>query len=75
MFIHVEGFMLMEWYHLQCSFCIPGGGLQDVLETVQSEMTPTQKQQFQAVYEKLITSGGVEPAAAAVSMASPTMVS
>uniref|UniRef100_K3X8D5 PARP-type domain-containing protein n=1 Tax=Globisporangium ultimum (strain ATCC 200006 / CBS 805.95 / DAOM BR144) TaxID=431595 RepID=K3X8D5_GLOUD len=72
MFIHVEGFMLMEWYHLQCSFCIPGGGLQDVLETVQSEMTSAQKLQFQAAYEKLVTSGGNE---GPLAMASATMVS
>lgn len=78
MFIHIEGFMLMEWYHLQCSVCIPGGGLHDVLENVQSEMTPAQKQQFQAAYECLTSgsdSNGSSPAAVAAAMASATMVS
>ncbi|CAI5731172.1 unnamed protein product [Hyaloperonospora brassicae] len=46
MFIHVEGYMLMEWYHLQCSKSLQGNGLSDVLETVQSEMTDGQKQVF-----------------------------
>ncbi|KAL3656874.1 hypothetical protein V7S43_018215 [Phytophthora oleae] len=46
MYIHVEGFMLMEWYHLRCSKSLQGSGLENVLETVQSEMTATQKQEF-----------------------------
>lgn len=76
MFIHVEGFMLMEWYHLQCSVGIPGGGLHDVLENVQSEMTPAQQQQFQAAYERLSDGSGIgsRPSPAAT-MASATMVS
>ncbi|RLN95235.1 hypothetical protein BBJ28_00024834 [Nothophytophthora sp. Chile5] len=56
MFIHVEGFMLMEWYHLQCTKSLPGGGLSDVLETVQSEMTPAQKQEFQAACQQVAAS-------------------
>ena len=47
MFIHVEGYMLMEWYHLQCSKSLQGNGLSDVLQTVQSEMTEAQKEVFQ----------------------------
>lgn len=70
MFIHVEGFMLMEWYHLECSAGIPGG---DVLETVQSEMSPAQRLQFQAAYEKLASSGSCDNNPAA--MASATLVS
>ncbi|KAG7389559.1 hypothetical protein PHYPSEUDO_010204 [Phytophthora pseudosyringae] len=53
MFIHVEGFMLMEWYHLQCSKSLQGSGLSDVLHTVQSEMTPAQKQEFQLACQKV----------------------
>ncbi|KAG7400468.1 hypothetical protein PHYBOEH_005496 [Phytophthora boehmeriae] len=53
MFIHVEGFMLMEWYHLQCSKTLQGSGLSDVLETVQSEMNPAQKKEFQSACQKV----------------------
>lgn len=54
MFIHVEGFMLMEWYHLPCTASIPGDALQDVLESVQSEMTADSKQQFQAAFQAIV---------------------
>ncbi|KAJ8524083.1 hypothetical protein ON010_g17035 [Phytophthora cinnamomi] len=47
MFVHVEGFMLMEWHHLQCSKSLQGSGLSDILESAQSEMTQAQKQEFQ----------------------------
>lgn len=73
MFIHVEGFMLMEWYHLECSEGIPGG---DVLEAVQTEMTPAQRLQFRAAYEKLASGGaGNNAGDTGGAMASATMVS
>lgn len=53
MFIHVEGFMLMEWYHVRCAAEMPGAALLDVLAAVQSDMTPQQRSQFQPVYESL----------------------
>lgn len=53
MFIHIEGFMLMEWYHLQCSLSLQGSGLDNVLEAVQSEMSPAQKEEFQLAYQNL----------------------
>lgn len=52
MFIHVEGFMLMEWYHLQCAKRMPGAGLAELIETVQTEMTPEQKQDFCAAFNE-----------------------
>lgn len=48
--------MLMEWYHLQCSKSLQGSGLSDVLQTVQSEMTPAQKEEFQAACQKAAAS-------------------
>lgn len=51
MFIHVEGFMLMEWYHLQCATRMPAAGLRELIETVQQEMTPEQRQDFCAAFE------------------------
>lgn len=56
MFIHVEGFMLMEWHHLQCFKSLQGSGLSNVLETVQSEMTPAQRKEFQLACEKAAVS-------------------
>ncbi|KAG7389560.1 hypothetical protein PHYPSEUDO_010205 [Phytophthora pseudosyringae] len=53
MFIHTEGFMLMEWHHLQCSKVLQGSDLSDVLHAVQSEMTPAQKQEFQVACQKV----------------------
>lgn len=47
MFIHVEGFMLMEWYHVGCTISVSGLVMDELLETVQSEMTSDQKQAFQ----------------------------
>lgn len=52
MFIHVEGFMLMEWHHLACATKMPGDALGSLLETVQSEMTPEQKQDFCNAFSK-----------------------
>lgn len=53
MFIHVEGFMLMEWIHLQCSKSLEGSGLTNIFQSVQSEMTPAQKQDFQLACQKI----------------------
>ncbi|KAF1772122.1 Zinc finger, PARP-type [Phytophthora cactorum] len=53
MFIHVEGIMIMEWYHPQCSESLQGSDLTDVLQTVQSEMTPEQKKEFQLAFQKV----------------------
>ncbi|EEY61203.1 uncharacterized protein PITG_01455 [Phytophthora infestans T30-4] len=50
MFIHVEGFMITEWYHLRCSESLYTS---DVLQNVQSEMTSEQKQEFQLAYQKV----------------------
>lgn len=70
MYIHIEGFMLMEWYHIECSSSIPGASLSDLLENVQSEMSPSQRQQFQAAYESLKAGnsgpGGLPPCATAM---------
>ncbi|RQM15987.1 hypothetical protein DD237_004458 [Peronospora effusa] len=52
MFIHVEGFMVMEWHHLHCFKSLQGSGLSDVFETVQIEMTPAQKKDFQLACQK-----------------------
>ncbi|CEG36030.1 conserved hypothetical protein [Plasmopara halstedii] len=53
MFIHVEGFMLMEWFHLQCFKSLQGNGLTNVLQSVQNEMTTSQKQDFQLACQKM----------------------
>ena len=52
MFVHVEGFMLMEWYHLHCFKSLQDSRLSDVLEAVQREMTPAQKKEFQLACQK-----------------------
>ncbi|EGZ16900.1 hypothetical protein PHYSODRAFT_330947 [Phytophthora sojae] len=55
MFVHLEGFMLMEWYHLQCSKSLQSSGLSGILESAQSEMTQEQKLEFQLACQNATT--------------------
>ncbi|DAZ98628.1 TPA: hypothetical protein N0F65_000823 [Lagenidium giganteum] len=68
MFIHLEGFMLVEWYHLECTHNLPGAGLDELLETVQNEMTPNERKLFQAAFDAASSClpGSSSTAAAAV---------
>jgi hypothetical protein len=51
MYLHDDGFMLMEWHHLGCTASLPGQGLYE-LELVQNEMTPLQKREFLLILQK-----------------------
>nr|CCA18651.1 conserved hypothetical protein [Albugo laibachii Nc14] len=53
MFLHTDGFMLMEWYHLSCSKCIPAGGLDNILERAQADMSADVLADFQIAVSKV----------------------
>ncbi|GMF53144.1 unnamed protein product [Phytophthora fragariaefolia] len=55
MFVHTDGFMLMEWYHLQCSKSLQGSDLSSIFESAQSEMTQMQKEEFQMASQDATT--------------------
>jgi hypothetical protein len=61
MFIHVEGFMLMEWHHVACMARVPGVVLDELLATVQSEMAAEQKEEFQVAVAKALADAPPPP--------------
>lgn len=52
MFLHTDGFMLMEWYHLSCLKCIPAAGLDNILERAQADMPVDVLADFQVAVNK-----------------------
>ncbi|KAJ0412665.1 hypothetical protein ATCC90586_002295 [Pythium insidiosum] len=67
MFLHVEGFMLMEWYHIGCTACLPNMPVNEVLDMVQADMSTEQRQAFATACEGVLGAavGGSSSAAMA----------